>query len=64
MISDLDIWRAANLLICQHGAGTELEAAPFKTRCSTAAMARGGGVWVRDQAGDRNATAPRQGKPN
>lgn len=27
MISDLDIWRAANLLIRQHGAEAELEAA-------------------------------------
>jgi hypothetical protein len=27
MISDLDIWRAANLLIHQHGADAELEAA-------------------------------------
>jgi hypothetical protein len=27
MISDLDIWRAANLLIRKHGANAELEAA-------------------------------------
>jgi len=27
MISDLDVWRAANLLIRQHGADAELEAA-------------------------------------
>jgi hypothetical protein len=27
MISDLDIWRAANLLIRQHGTDAELEAA-------------------------------------
>ena len=27
MISDLDIWRAANLLIRQHGLDAELEAA-------------------------------------
>src|SRR5205823_289528 len=27
MISDLDIWRAANLLIRQHGADAEIEAA-------------------------------------
>jgi hypothetical protein len=27
MVSDLDIWRAANLLIRQHGADAELEAA-------------------------------------
>jgi len=27
MIPDLDIWRAANLLIRQHGADAELEAA-------------------------------------
>ena len=27
MISDLDIWRAANLLIRKHGADAELEAA-------------------------------------
>ena len=27
MISDLDIWRAANLLIRQHGEDAELEAA-------------------------------------
>jgi hypothetical protein len=26
-ISDLDIYRAANLLICQHGADAEIEAA-------------------------------------
>ena len=27
MVSDLDIWRAANLLIRKHGADAELEAA-------------------------------------
>jgi hypothetical protein len=27
MVSDLDIWRAANLLIRRHGANAELEAA-------------------------------------
>jgi hypothetical protein len=27
MVSDLDIWRAANLLIRRHGADAELEAA-------------------------------------
>jgi hypothetical protein len=27
MVSDLDIWRAANLLIRKHGANAELEAA-------------------------------------
>ena len=27
VLSDLDIWRAANLLIRQHGADVELEAA-------------------------------------
>jgi len=34
MISELDIWRAANLLICRHGPDAELEAAKRAERFS------------------------------
>lgn len=37
MVSDLDIWRAANLLIRRHGANAELEAA----KCADLMLDRG-----------------------
>ena len=43
MISDLDIWRGANLLIRQHGADAELEAARLEDLMLDRAMTRGGG---------------------
>ena len=45
MVSDLDIWRAANLLIRQHGDDAELEAAGLHDLMLDR-------VDIEDQAGD------------
>jgi hypothetical protein len=42
MVSELDIWRAANLLIRSHSADADLEAARLQDVMFTAAMTRGG----------------------
>ena len=42
MISELDIWRAANLLIRQHGAGRLPKRRGGPVRCSIAATMTGG----------------------
>jgi hypothetical protein len=55
MISGLDIWRAANLLIREHGAGAELEAARLQDLMLDRGDDEGRRVWARDQAGDRSA---------
>ena len=41
MISELDIWRAANLLIGRHGAAAELEAACLQERGDSLAVTVG-----------------------
>jgi hypothetical protein len=38
MVSNLDIWRAANLLIRKHGADAALEAARLKATSSESAL--------------------------
>ena len=47
MISDLDIWRAANLLIRQHGPDAELEAARLEDLMLGRADDEGRLVWAR-----------------
>jgi hypothetical protein len=44
VISDLDIWRAANLLKREHRADADVEAARLQDRCSTAATMTGMGA--------------------
>jgi len=47
MVSDLDIWRAANLLIREHGMGAELEAARLQDLMLDRGDDEGGLVWAR-----------------
>ena len=55
MISDLDIWRAANLLIRKHGADAELEAARLQDLMLDRGDDEGRHCMAADQAGDRGA---------
>jgi hypothetical protein len=56
VISDLDVWRAANLLIRQHGAEAELEAARLQDLMLERGDDEGSGCMGADQAADRGAT--------
>jgi hypothetical protein len=47
VISDLDVWRAANLLIRKHGAEAELEAARLQDLMLDRGDDEGRLVWVR-----------------
>ena len=47
MISDLDIWRAANLLIRRHGPDAELEAARYADLMLDRCDLEGQSVWKR-----------------
>jgi hypothetical protein len=57
-ISDLDIWRAAHLLICRHGANAEIEAA----RRADLMLDRDGQlVWIRIRRAIAELQAPPTG---
>jgi hypothetical protein len=64
VLSDLDIWRAANLLIRQHGADVELEAA----RLQDLMLERGDDerchVWARILGAIEALRAPLSGRLN
>jgi hypothetical protein len=62
MISNLDIWRAANLLIQKHGADSELEAAKHADLMLRPRRRRGAASMAADQAGDRGATGSHCGQ--
>ncbi len=47
MTSDLDIYRAANELIKQHGDAADIEAAMRADECLTAGDMEGEAVWLR-----------------
>ena len=47
MISEIDIYRAANLLIERHGADAEVEAARRLISCSIAGTLMGNSFWLR-----------------
>jgi hypothetical protein len=47
MVSNLDIWRAANLLIRQHGDSAEIEAARLQDLMLERADDEGRFVWAR-----------------
>jgi hypothetical protein len=53
MISELDIWRAANLLIRQHGADAELEAARLQDFMLDRGNIEGRHAWRRRSRGER-----------
>jgi hypothetical protein len=64
VISDLDVWRAANLLIRQHGAEAEIEAARVADLMLDRGDDEGRPVWSRIRRAIDALQAPPQGKPN
>jgi hypothetical protein len=64
VVSDLDIWRAANLLIKRHGADAEIEAA----RRADLKLERGDRdgliVWMRIRRAVADVQSPPVGRPN
>jgi hypothetical protein len=64
MISDLDIWRAANLLIRRHGADALLEAARLGDLMRERGDGEGQRVWQRISRAIATLQAPLFGKLN
>ena len=64
MISDLDIYRAANLLIKQHGAEVELVAAQRADLMLDRGDVDGVHVWKRIRRAIAELQAPGTGKPH
>lgn len=64
MISDLDIWRAANLLISQHGDQAELEACRLADRMLDRGDRDGELVWLRVRRVIVELQAPPDRPPN
>ena len=60
-ISDLDIYRAANLLICQHGGEAPIEAARKADLMLDRGDMEGRGVWLRIKRAIGELQAPRTG---
>ena len=63
MVSNLDIWRAANLLIKSHGADAELEAARLQDLMFDRGVDEGRLVWVRIRRAIETLRAPSNGEP-
>ncbi len=64
MIPDLDIWRAANLLIRKHGADAEIEAASRADLMLDRGDREGQLLWVRIRRAIEALQAPPHGQPN
>jgi hypothetical protein len=64
MISDLDIWRAANLLIRKHGADAELEAAKRADLMLNRGDDEGRLVWARVRRAIEALQAQPSGRPH
>jgi hypothetical protein len=64
MVSDLDIWRAARLLIRNHGAEAELEAARLQDLMLDRGDEEGRRVWQRIRRAIEALQAPPAGRPN
>ena len=64
MSSALDIWRAANLPIGQHGAGALSEATRWASHMLYCGDRKGWHVWPRVGLAIEALQAPRRGKPN
>lgn len=64
MISDLDIWRAANLLIVRYGADAEIEAATRADLMLERGDLDGQGVWKRIRRAIIELQAPAKGPLN
>jgi hypothetical protein len=61
MVSNLDIWRAANLLIREHGADADLEAARLEDLMLDRGDDEGRLVWVRIRRAIEALQAPPTG---
>jgi hypothetical protein len=61
---NLDIWRAANLLIRGHGAGADLEAARLQDLMFDRTDDEGRVVWARIRRTIEALRAPQSGEPN
>jgi len=64
VISETDIWRAANLLIREHGKDAELAAARRADEMVDRGDIEGQQVWFTDQPRDWGVKAPATGRPN
>jgi hypothetical protein len=64
MISELDIWRAANLLIRRHGADADIEAARRADLMLERGDRDGQLVWMRIRRAIAQLQAPPAGRPN
>jgi len=64
MIPEIDIWRAANLLIRKHGADAELEAARRADLMLDRGDDEGRLLWARIRLAVEALQAPRRGEPN
>jgi len=64
MIPELDIWRAANLLIRKHGADAELEAAKRADLMPGRGDDEGRLVWMRIRRAIEALQGPAAGSPN
>jgi hypothetical protein len=64
MISEVDIWRAANLLIHQHGAGAATKVTRRPGQMLDGGDGDGWQVWARIRLAIEALQAPRQGEPN
>jgi hypothetical protein len=64
VVSNLDIWRAANLLIREHGADAELEAARLEDLMLDRGDDGGRLVWARIRRAIEALQAPPSSKPN
>src|SRR5271169_6843904 len=64
MTSDLDIWRAANLLIRKHGANAELEAAKRADLMLDRGDDDGRSLWTRIRRAVEALQAPPSGRLN
>ena len=63
-VSDLDVWRAANLLICKHGANAEFEAAKRADVMLYRGDDDGRLLWARISRAIEDLQAPRRGRLN
>jgi hypothetical protein len=64
VITDIDIWQAANLLIRQHGAGEASQATRLAGRMIERGDSAGWQVWARIRLAVEALQAPHQGKPH
>ncbi len=64
MISEIDIYRAANLVIERHGADPVIEAARMIDRMLELSDAEGRSVWKRIKSAIEHLQAPPSGPPH